>query len=97
MRSLLPLLILAGCFGGRTVEFPDGLEPLGPNQAEWPEDEAEELRFTLGSTDDYDWVHALGFVHAPIEEVYAALLDPAVDVDRREVDDWAVSWDVEPG
>lgn len=99
MRTLAPLLLLTGCFGSETTVFPPGLEPLeAENRAEWPAGSGypETLSLAEGAYDeDLDWVHARGYLHAPLADVYAALRTPDVDVDRREVDSWTVTWDVE--
>jgi len=89
-----------GCLGSSTTVFPPGLAPLGAIDTPWPGADGEypeELTTTQGSTDDYDWVHARGYVHAPLPEVYSAMRVPEVGVDRREVDEWSVTWDVEEG
>src|SRR5690606_15028493 len=41
-------------------------------------------------------IHARGYVHAPLAETRAALEDPEVGVDRREVSEWGVELGVEP-
>jgi len=103
----IPLLLVAalptagsGCLGSSETEFPAGLEPLDEVGAPWPGGDGEHpetLSTAHGSTDDYDWVHARGYVHAPLAEVYPALRVPEVNVNRRQVDEWSVTWDVEDG
>lgn len=105
IAAIIAVLALAiGCLGGDTkTPFPEGLDPLEPeNRAAFPasDDPAdpypERLSFEVGSTPDFDWVHARGYVDAPIDRVREALLDPPVVVDRRQVDRWSVVLDVEP-
>jgi hypothetical protein len=50
-----------------------------------------------GDTDAYSWAALKGYIHAPITDVWNALKTPAVVVDRRKVDGWNVTWDVETG
>lgn len=87
--------LLLGC---RAVEtpFPPGIEPLEENTASWPEGEQETLSITSGETDDYAWAHARGYVHAPAGDVWQALQEPAVVVDRRRVAEYSAEPGVEP-
>lgn len=91
-------LLLAGCWGNKEVEFPTGLEPLDVNTAPWPEpsggeDYPETLEIVSGD-DEWLWAHARGYVHANLRDSWEALRDPEVNVDRRRVAEWEVSWDV---
>lgn len=97
MRSVLTTALLLGCHGP-PPSFPDGLEPLEENLAEFPagDDHPERLEIVSDSAPTHLWAHARGYVHAPLEETWAALQDPDVDVDRREVSEWTVEWDVRP-
>lgn len=93
-------LSLAGCFGEEKTEFPPGLEPLEENTAEAPTSNDEPYPEVLSmrrGRDDYDWVHARAYVHAPISRTWEALRDIDVCVDDGRVDDWSVTWDVEEG
>lgn len=96
-------LVMFGCFGNEATVFPDGLEPLdGTNRASRPAIPAdgvvpETINFVEGEGNDWEWVHGRGFVRAPLIEVWRALQDPEVVVDRRQVDSWTIDRDVEPG
>ena len=105
---LLALGLGAGCALSKEVtEFPPGLEPLEPIQADWPDSTAssehpEAQTFAGGDAVDdeteaeYSWVHSRAYVQMPIHKVYQALVVPRVNADRREIDDYTVDWDVEP-
>lgn len=94
---------LTGCFGNESTEFPSGLEPLdGMNRAPRPDLDAngvlpETVSFARGETNEWEWVHGRGFVKAPLGETWLAFQDPEVVIDRREVDEWQVDENVEPG
>ncbi|MEQ1565466.1 MAG: hypothetical protein ABMA64_07505 [Myxococcota bacterium] len=66
------------------------LSPLGPNRSTWPAGEAEEMTSVTGVEGDVTWANGLGYVHAPLEAVWDAALDPEVGVDRRVVSEWSV-------
>lgn len=93
-------LLAGGCFSDQKTKFPPGLEPLEEDLAEPPvsQDEPypEQLSLRRGS-DDWDWVHARAYVHAPLARTWEALRDPLVDVDDGRVDDWSITYDVEDG
>jgi hypothetical protein len=100
-RILLPaalLAVLSACFGGGDDEtvFPAGLEPLEANKAEFPADGSETLALASGEGEEWDWTHARGYVHAPLALTWEALQQPEVDVDRRRVEEYEVTFDVEP-
>jgi hypothetical protein len=94
---------LPGCFGRSPTPFPPGLEPLDEtNQAPPVEPDGadpypERIRFTMGKTRDYNWVHGRGLVKASVAQVAEALAVPDVVIDRRSVTEWSVTPDVEPG
>jgi hypothetical protein len=91
---LIPIACgLVGCFDNITTEFPAELVPLEENLAEFPESKDGDpypqglgLHDELGSR--YHIVHAKGYVHAPILDVYDALRLPEVTVDSAKVDKW---------
>jgi uncharacterized protein YndB with AHSA1/START domain len=86
-----PLLwSLLGC-RHEEVTFPARLSPLEENRAAWPDPAAESLSVVSGGDSDLWWAHSRGYVHAPLARVWAALADPDVLVDRREVDEWEVT------
>jgi hypothetical protein len=96
-------LLVAGCGGNFTSEFPPGLEPLDPEtKAGWPAGTAddphpEQINVASGTTDGLAWVHAAAFVRAPLGELWQAMRTPEVCVDRRKVSSFAVTRDVETG
>ena len=97
---LLVALVQWGCFGVETTVFPDGLEPLEDNRAVAPPRNGdgaypESLGIARGYADGTYWVHARGHLAAPISAVWAAARDPEVCADRRKVDRWQSTPDVE--
>lgn len=94
-------LLLVACSKPEPVEFPNVLEPLEENRASWPAPVGGVLPETpdivSGGDESLWWAHARGYVHAPAEDVWRYLRDPDTDVDRREVDEWEVTDDTEPG
>lgn len=102
---LLPILIaLSACTkGGDVVEdtasiYPEGLAPLAENTAPAPaSSEAEPWPEQLSLVSDGEaepmWVHARGYIQAPVSTVWAALSTPEVVVDRRVVGEWTVQED----
>ncbi len=100
--GIVPLLCLAvaGCgWHGGPLIWP-GLEPLEEtNQARLPgtpdDPYPERLNVVTGEQSDYEWAHARGWIRAPVGEVWRALQDPEVLVDRRRVDEWEVEEDDE--
>lgn len=89
-------LLLPACLGDGTVEFPPGLAPLEENTAPWPQPEGDDTypetpSVVSGEGEDWAWVHLRGYVHGTVDETWAALQDPEVVLDRREVDEWSVT------
>ena len=86
-------LLAVGCFGTEVTEFPDGLEPLGENDLAGPGTTAdpypEEYELVGMGGGRFDRVLGRGYIHAPIEEVWAALQDPSVGADRRTSPEWS--------
>ncbi len=96
-RRLVAALALAAACKGDPVPVSDGLDPLEANTAPWPEgDHPETLSVVTGSAEDWDWGHGRGWVRAPVADVLAAMEEPEVALDRREVDAWSVTWDTRP-
>ncbi|MGE0790002.1 MAG: hypothetical protein AB7S26_30285 [Sandaracinaceae bacterium] len=96
-------LLGAGCFGSEETPFPPGLEPLEETNlasppAGTPEDPFPEVlsmtRAMVGPRTKS--VHAIGFVHRPLADVWEALRDPDVGADRRTFARWSTTADVEP-
>lgn len=92
---MIPLIILLtlGC-GAEETPFPPGVAPLEENLA--PEPEGEEVAIVAGEADDYRWAHARGRVRGSVSETWAAFKVPEVVVDRRRIDAWETTYDVEP-
>jgi len=89
-----------GCFGNDTTPFPPGLEPLAESTAPRPngtesDPYPETIAITAGDGDTA-WVHARAFVHAPLRTVFDAMATPDACVDRRAVDRFSITTDVEP-
>ena len=94
----LPLAAALSALGCRKAieDFPEGLEPLEENLAPSPAGRSddpypESLSLVSGTEDTYDWAHGRGYVHASLTDTWDALRDPAVDVDRRRVQEYTVS------
>ena len=104
--SLLASLLLPACFGNETTVFPPGLEPAAEvHEASFPAGDASEphperlevvLTYAENARGRPPSVHARGYVHAPITDVWAALRNPDVSADRRSFDEYTVVEDVEP-
>jgi hypothetical protein len=100
LAALVPLMV-GGCFGNETTAFPDGLMPLEEARVDPPsptdgDPHPEEVRLISGETSRFEFAHARGYVHASLPDVFAALQTPEVVIDRRGVDRYSVTHDVEP-
>jgi hypothetical protein len=49
-----------------------------------------------GETPRYHFAHGRGYIHAPLEVAYDAISNPEACVDRRQVDRYTITLDVEP-
>lgn len=94
---------LTGCFfgGSEATPFPPGLEPVGENTAPLPmgtpdDPFPEAIEVVHGEIDGVIFVHARGFIHAPPGKVWSALMEPDVFSDRRNIDSYSATFDVEP-
>ena len=104
MRAALVIALtmgIASCKANVERGFPDEIAPLEDNLAEPVASRTEgKLNFECGEETgedpSYYWCHARGWVEAPIADVYAATQVPEVNIDRREVSSWDVTWDVDP-
>ena len=103
MRAWLFVALVAAVGCKKEVErgFPSDIAPLEDNLADPVSSRKQgDLNFVCGEADDEDpsyfWCHARGWVEAPIADVYAATQEPDVNVDRREVSEWDVTWNVDP-
>jgi hypothetical protein len=82
--------------------FPPGLEPLEDDTAPAPaatstDAHPEAINAVPGSDDTSNFVHATAYVHAPVADVWAAMKDPNVDVDRHHIDSYTIDTNVETG
>lgn len=92
-------LLSIACVGPVPLEW-SGLEPLeAENRAPAPSVAGEPYPETLGIAwgvgPDFEWVHARGWVHGSVAEVWAAMAEPDTLVDRRRVDRWTHEPDVD--
>jgi len=92
------LAALVACGGKDGIDFPSTLGPLEDNVVPSLDasDRSERIVFASGKTDGRYWAHARAYVHGTPTQVLAALEQPRVLVDRREVDEWEVSWNTVP-
>lgn len=109
MINPLRTLVLAGalalgaasCAGDDASVFPPGLEPLEVPTATRPVAPAgqqcpEAINTVSGDTPDYGWATGRGCVHGTMAQVWEAVRDPEVGVDRRRVAEFSVTRNVEP-
>jgi hypothetical protein len=95
-------LFWSACAGSAEDEpLPDRLSPLEENRAPAPapvdgDPYPEALSVISGGDGSLWWAHARGYLHAPAQTVWEAISDPEVGVDRREVEEWSVTWDIAP-
>jgi len=100
-RTALALTaLLAACAGNSESPFSPGLEPLEENLAPPPDPQPgdptpEALGKTSGRTSEHHWMHARGYIHAPLALVRPWAEDPEVCRDPVP-DEWSVEYDVEP-
>jgi hypothetical protein len=96
------ICFLPGCQHDTTTVFPPGLEPVAtdsvaPPNADGGDSYPETLSLVQGSTSDYNYVFATGYVDASIEDVWAAFKMPNVVVDRHAITSYTVTPNVETG
>jgi hypothetical protein len=89
--------LITACSGNAESVFPPGLSPLGELRvaASTDADFPENLELAAGIDTDI-WVHARGYLRAPVKAIWKALQDERVFVDRRAVSEYTVEWDTEP-
>lgn len=91
MRHLLSiaalLTALSACGGSGVAEFPPGWEMLAPASVEVP-DAAGQIT-NVFETDDWIEGHAAWRIDRPVVDVWNALREPDVVVDRRRIDEWS--------
>ena len=95
-------LLLLGCGGNEATAFPPGLEPLEDNTAVAPEamdgqPYPELMNALSGDRGTYEFAMARGYVHGTVAETWAALAMPEVVTDRRGVNRYSFTTDVEEG
>jgi hypothetical protein len=104
-RSLIAALALvasvASCGGDDASLFAPGLEPLEVSTAVRPaattgQQCPEAMNVVSGETGAYSFGHGRGCVHGSLAQVWAAMRDPEVGVDRRRVGEYTVTRNVEP-
>ena len=97
-RYFPALFLLQACGSTETV-FPPGLEPIGDlkvSRDDTSEANLEEGLLLEAGIDEDIWVHARGYVHAGVADVWGALQDERVFIDRRAVSEYSIEWDTEP-
>ena len=90
-----------GCGGNVATSYPEGLAVAGDNPVAPPMGTAdnpypETLNLEMGDGSP-NWAMGRGYVHAPIEAVWAALKTPEVCTDRRHLNSFQVMNNVETG
>lgn len=100
--GLLAVVPSLNCFGDEATRFPPGLKPLNrvimvePPAVEGHIQYPERFNSIYGQADDYNWGHMNGYIHAPIEAVWAAVKDPEVIADRRYAASLSYEFDSQP-
>lgn len=95
-------LALLACTSPAAPTFPAGLDPLEADTAPAPAAQGsdrtpEALETSVGDGDGFAYAHATGFIHAPLARVFDAFRSPPTVVDRRHVDRFDLTRDVEAG
>lgn len=93
------LLATSGCGGdvprgGGALITPLEQTNLAPSPT-GAEPYPEAIATVKGDREEHAWAHGRAFIRAPLPRVWAALQDPDVCVDRREVTTWTVARDVD--
>jgi len=102
ITRMIPPLLLIACRSDDAIDFPSRLAPLDDdNLAPYPEpiaasDHPEAIALVGGETDEHYWAHGRAWVHASVDEVWAAARDIEVCVDRRAVEEYSVTRDTVP-
>jgi hypothetical protein len=93
----------AACGEGAHKPLPPWTAPLDPtDEAMDPaptstDAHPEQLSIVTGHNSDYYWAHCRGWIHGSVDQVWSAMKDPNVIVDRRTVSSWTVTkQDVDP-
>jgi len=96
------VLLMAGCFGNTTTEFPPGLEPLEDNSVPSRPGEArtETLEMVEGrgsdEVDDFVFVHGRGYLAATPALAWALLQDGEMLSSSCRIDAWTVTEGIDP-
>lgn len=95
------LASLSACGGDGATTFAPGLEPLETSTAARPAAPSgqqcpEAFNVVTGDTGAYSFGHGRGCLHATLAQVWEAMRDPEVSVDRRRVGEFTVTRNVEP-
>jgi hypothetical protein len=90
------LLLAAACTSDVASPFPPGLEPLedvttAPPAGTASDPHPESLALEEGQDDDSNWVHATGYVHGSVKDVWDALAVADVLADRHHIDSYTAS------
>jgi hypothetical protein len=101
VTALALVFSLSSCGGDDASTFPPGLEPLETSTAVRPTAAAgqqcpEAVNVVTGEASEYTFAHGRGCVHGTLAQVWEAMRDPDVGVDRRRVGEWTVTRNVEP-
>ncbi|MDP3273955.1 MAG: hypothetical protein Q8Q09_02090 [Deltaproteobacteria bacterium] len=98
--SVLSGVSASGCARDIQTQFPMGLEPIEDNTATLPtsatEPTPETLTVLMGTQTlpdgrEYSWVHARGYIRAPLARVWSAMRNAEACADRREVTEFRVT------
>jgi hypothetical protein len=92
--------VVVACSSDVATDFPPGLAPIEDVGTVAPtgtptDPHPETLDLDKGLDDDSNWVHAVGYVHASVKDVYAALATPDVIADRHNVTSYTTTMNVE--
>ena len=93
-RIVTLAVLLAGCFGNESTEFPPGLEPLEDNTAPTPD--GETITFVDGDNGSWAWVHGRAHVHDEPAVVWTTLKVPELMAAVCSTDSHSIEADVEP-
>lgn len=101
VAGLALVLSVSSCGGDDASTFAPGLEPLETSTAVRPTAPSgqqcpEAVNVVTGDTAEYTFGHARGCLHATLAQVWEAMRDPEVGVDRRRVGEFTVTRNVEP-
>ncbi len=82
------------CFDNVTTPFVgEDLEPIAENVATFPGDGTstpEDRNIVFQTNGKFIEAHLKGYVHAPLEDVFATMSTPEVTVHYRAVDEWSI-------